>query len=349
MKTTRNIFVLAAAVIAAAVVWGLATTRRQSVAVTVPLKSEWQDLSPGVGEPFRRVQFVDSDHGWGITTHSLWKTEDGGHSWLEVRRAPNEQVLRMKMQGILERIQFLNPREGWLLEGDHLLRTTNAGATWEQKDFKNVIVRSFRFLDQNTGWAVGERLFHPVRAGDVERWSGVIFATSDGGSTWHEVETPAYLGNSMDKNWRLLDVWPVSSKSIWVAGDLILHSDDGGRQWKEIHIQPRNEVYGNTVSVEFSDASLGWITTDQGNRYLLTSDGGVTWELRSAPTESLSFADLTYINAREAWGVGRGIYHSGDGGISWVRVGDGKYNSIEYVRRSNILLAAGDGVVSYKL
>lgn len=95
MKTTRNILILAAAVIAAAVVWGLATTRRQSVAVTLP-KSEWQDLSPGVGDPFRRVHFVDSDYGWGITSHSLWKTEDGGRSWLEVRRAPNEQVLRMK-------------------------------------------------------------------------------------------------------------------------------------------------------------------------------------------------------------------------------------------------------------
>lgn len=253
------------------------------------------------------------------------------------------------MQGILERIQFLNPREGWLLEGDHLLRTTNAGATWEQKDFKNVIVRSFRFLDQNTGWAVGERLSHPVRAGDVERWSGVIFATGDSGSTWHEMPTRVDASRSTDTNWRLLDVWPVSSQSIWVVGDVILHSDDGGKLWKEIHIQPRNEVYGKTVSIEFSDANVGWITTNQGSRYLFTSDGGTTWELRSAPAESLSFADLTYINPKEAWGVGRGIYHSKDGGKSWVRVSDGKYNSIEYVRQTNVLLAAGDGVVTYKL
>src|SRR5215471_6309432 len=40
------------------------------------------------GFRLKHFQFVDEMLGWGVTNTALWKTEDGGRSWLKVREAP---------------------------------------------------------------------------------------------------------------------------------------------------------------------------------------------------------------------------------------------------------------------
>jgi photosystem II stability/assembly factor-like uncharacterized protein len=64
--------------------------------------------------------------------------------------------------------------------GGFVLRTRDGGATWErQPSFTHSRLRSVFFVDERTGWAVGDA--HPE--------PGVLFETVDGGATWTKVET----------------------------------------------------------------------------------------------------------------------------------------------------------------
>jgi len=71
----------------------------------------------------------------------------------------------------------------------------------------------------------------------------------------------------------------VVGDNVWAGGSggVLFHSGDGGQNWsKRMLYSPSGVETGAIVSVRFSDALHGVITTDQGSRWN-TSDGGVTW------------------------------------------------------------------------
>jgi hypothetical protein len=67
----------------------------------------------------------------------------------------------------------------------------------------------------------------------------------------------------------------VVGNNMWAGGSggALFHSSDGGQNWSK---QPLAAETGAVVSIRFSDAANGLVTTDAGSRWS-TSDGGVTW------------------------------------------------------------------------
>ena len=67
----------------------------------------------------------------------------------------------------------------------------------------------------------------------------------------------------------------VVGNNVWAGGSsgTLFHSSDSGETWSK---QPLAGETGTIVSINFSDAAHGIITTDGGARWS-TSDGGVTW------------------------------------------------------------------------
>jgi Photosynthesis system II assembly factor YCF48/Putative zinc-finger len=67
----------------------------------------------------------------------------------------------------------------------------------------------------------------------------------------------------------------VVGNNVWAGGSsgVLFHSSDSGETWSK---QPLAGETGTIVSINFSDAAHGIITTDGGARWS-TSDGGVTW------------------------------------------------------------------------
>jgi Photosynthesis system II assembly factor YCF48/Putative zinc-finger len=71
----------------------------------------------------------------------------------------------------------------------------------------------------------------------------------------------------------------VVGDDVWAGGSggMLFHSSDGGQTWnKQLLSSPASVEKGIIVSIRFSDALNGVITTDEGTRWN-TSDGGVTW------------------------------------------------------------------------
>ena len=67
----------------------------------------------------------------------------------------------------------------------------------------------------------------------------------------------------------------VVGSNVWAGGGsgALFHSSDGGQNWSK---QPLAGETGAIVSIRFTDASNGTVSTDGGLNWT-TSDGGVTW------------------------------------------------------------------------
>ena len=288
-----------------------------------------------IDPPLGKVSFLDGTNGWGIRNHGLWKTENGGRSWTPQRSAPADAL---NVQGTMYEVQFTSSNTGWLLESGDLLRTRDGGSSWQKLDLGKVTLDSCRFIDDKIGWCVGQRLFSDT-AEEGRKWQGLVYATRDGGDTWDlQFSAPP---DDLYSGFR--SVYPVSARVVWAAGRDIIYTNDGGKTWKQKHITKRDELLGRIVRVEFLDAKTGWMTTNPGGLYLLTSDGGKSWQLRSGPHEE-GFYDLVYTSPTEAYVAGVGVYRSSDGGLSWEKIveGDnGTYLDLFHLKSENLLIVSG--------
>ena len=137
-----------------------------------------------------------------------------------------------------------------------LIKSVLSQAKWEMilppSPTSNQLV-SLDFIDETTGWAVGEY--------------GTILKTTDGGETWRLIEIP-----QLDY---LTDVYfPTASVGYIVGKDgIILKSTDGGEGWFPQTIRFSNNLH----RVRFRDESNGWVIGEKG-LILHTSDGGTIWE-----------------------------------------------------------------------
>jgi photosystem II stability/assembly factor-like uncharacterized protein len=224
------------------------------------------------GTHFKLVEFVDENFGWAAKDHSLWKTEDGGESWVVIRHSPKRIVQNVsgshKSQLFIDRIQALSRDKGWILEDAALLHTTDGGRHWNKFERDKLDIRAFRFADEQNGFFIAERLHY---GNNITFWrEGEIYRTSNGGKSWETVR----LNKRLAWTW-LLDLWLSSKDHIWVVGDLFLNSQDGGKTWRKINIKTGNGFYGRATHVEFVDANQGWIAAIYG--FAITTNGGKTW------------------------------------------------------------------------
>ncbi|MCB1707990.1 MAG: hypothetical protein KDI10_04535 [Halioglobus sp.] len=145
---------------------------------------------------------------------------------------------------------------------------------------------------------------------------GHIIYSDDGGKTWTQAAVPVRS--------TLLDITFVNDKQGWAVGHegVILHSSDGGATWelqydglrygqeglayysKLLEQEPDNEIYAAMVGemefaiqqgadkpffgVNFYDENTGHVAGAYG-MFLLTRDGGKTWEHRLHVVENENF------------------------------------------------------------
>ena len=166
-------------------------------------------------------------------------------------------------------------------------------------------LHSVFFIDQNTGWAVGN--------------AGVILATTTGGLTWQS-QTSGTTG-------ALLSVAFADAKNGWAvgttsdSGPVILHTSDGGATWA-----PQTSPGATALrSITVIDKNTAWACGDSAG-IIKTADAGTTWVKQdsgmvassSVTLDSIKFVDKTY-------GFTGGTYHvrvTTDGGQTWLEGGN---------------------------
>jgi len=233
--------------------------------------------------------------------------------------------------------------------------STAKAQTWKKIGTLDGYISLVKFLDANTGFVgVGVPPGKPVTGPSPLE----LQKTTDGGKTWFKVSIPTGYGGAIaDLNmvdslngWIAMAVWGGSgNKALW-------RTTDAGMTWNEtglagcgntVRITPSaivvTDVLGNfhistdgaktfssgamnsTNGLDFVDALHGVISVFHGSNWLITSDGGLTWQNLSMNIESWSiYADTgtpNFYAAPEGPTNGSArhaiIYHSTDYGNTW--------------------------------
>lgn len=130
-----------------------------------------------------------------------------------------------------------------------------------------------------------------------------LFATTDGGTRWHDISPPAPISTGMvvefidaDRGWVVDDHGTASS---------VYRTVDGGRSWKTVPVPTPG---GTDVILEFLDAAHGWAWVSRENdtprlewSLSRTVDGGDSWELLASPSPVSPGA--VFVTAQQGWGA----------------------------------------------
>jgi photosystem II stability/assembly factor-like uncharacterized protein len=138
------------------------------------------------------------------------------------------------------------------------------------------------------------------------------------------------------------------------VGDLLLHSLDGGKTWRQPSPQSGELAGLRNVKIQFQNPRVGWIMRLPPDNHLVTKDGGKNWTPHRPPTKPAFMDDLLYLSAQEAWLAAGRVYHSTDGGVSWKpslgpdpTQGEPRYNMLQYVANEHLLIATSDQGISF--
>ena len=116
------------------------------------------------------IDFVDQNHGWGVSSNNVGRTVNGGATW-----TPVEPIF----SGSLRDVQFLNTQVGFIAgTTGNLFITENGGDDWIRGSFAATYdIRSINMLNRNIGWLV---------ASARTSGSGSVWMTTDGGLNWSQ-------------------------------------------------------------------------------------------------------------------------------------------------------------------
>lgn len=200
--------------------------------------ASWRAQHSGTQYDFKKIQFVDALYGWAIggkfIGHPLDKwmpvfvaTDDGGRTWKSMSPSRLPDVF-----------QFVNEREGWGVDAENnILQTTDGGETWEiQHNENGVRLSSIYFLNEHEGWVAGDEVLH----------------TDDGGETWSWINENSELPGKLDHI-----VFRDSSEGWGIEkygsdhSPRLLRSTDGGKTWRVVADNWKDEVVENVYRAKF--------------------------------------------------------------------------------------------------
>jgi photosystem II stability/assembly factor-like uncharacterized protein len=172
------------------------------------------------------MKFADSLNGYISGANTIYRTADGGHSWL----SPDSFISGLVSLGIVVE----NKDTVWACGGTgndpyfpKIIRTTDGGHIWNVVstlgDTLDGAIRAISFSDLNHGWA---------EVSLTHSYSGFLYATSDRGNSWNLIN----IFNDGPSSHVFNNIVALDSLNIRIAGDSyiggsIRRSTDGGYNW----------------------------------------------------------------------------------------------------------------------
>lgn len=233
---------------------------------------------------------------FGATGGGVWKTTDGGTSWICV----SDKFFKASSVGALA-IASSDPNvlycgmgecdiRGDITMGDGMYKSTDAGVTWKHVGLKET-------------QAIGRIVVHPQNPDVVyvaamghifgQNKERGVYRSTDGGATWKKIlyknEKTGAIWVQMDPNnprvlyaamWEAYrNAWSMSSGG---EGCGLWKSNDGGDTWTEITHNPglpKGTIGKIGISVSPVNSNLVWAIFENENGGLFRSDdAGKTWQ-----------------------------------------------------------------------
>jgi photosystem II stability/assembly factor-like uncharacterized protein len=259
------------------------------------------------------IYFIDKNIGWmvgeskqnyGDSIGLVYKTDDGGSSWLLALEG--KHIFRPR------KIVFPSPTSGYFFSSSGIRgykgegygtigRTKDAGETWiidTINGFKNRYFLDVHFINTDSGWAVG---------GDIlgGNSAGFMLRTTNGGASWDSDSATGIISAS-----ELSSVFFVNGKKGWIGGRirtplnanaLVAHTYDGSDTWV-IQRDSTSIDYKYEAAIHkihFFNDSMGWVVGL--NRLYYTENGGMDWKITGFNSGYDNISKACFFDSKYAW------------------------------------------------
>lgn len=335
--------------------------------------SSWKvDETKMVGhETLRSVHFLDAIHGWAGGKDVLYRTADGGKTWLRVD-------IDLAQNASVTQVVFLNLATGWVVvqneaaspltyQANHfwLMQTNDGGQTWKaQLENADSVVNRIRFSNEQEGWLAGTKYTNlmPLRAHEF------VFHTLDRGEHWLDVSEQL---NQMLERARIrpsiTDIIPEGAltASVLTVEGSVFRTDDGGRSWRQRNGTIDDSSYACSCHLGITDDHRLWVGGDKDDSRSMLGMVAVkeddSW--KEYLLGGVSFSDLLFLSRDRILTCGSTtpnqqgytekrqavVSYSSDGGTTWSFIYRNprvkKINAIAVVDPDHIWAVGDDGVI----
>ncbi len=235
------------------------------------------------------IYFLDANHGWVVGQKGIIANTTNGRDW---------DLQTSKVGTALTSIYFVNKDVGYAVgENETIISTKNGGRQWKVLqggivgavgDDETSMFNAVQFLDENTGWIAGVRVFPAEKT-----QKSVIIKTEDGAGTWTSMET--------GKEDIIADIYFLDASVGWAVGEngLIMRTDNGGVTW----LDQLSGTEETIRSVRFANKDVGWaVGGELGVGVVLsTTDGGASWKLEESRQKMVK---VSVLDQKNAWLAG---------------------------------------------
>jgi len=282
----------------------------------------WEKVQVGQ-EQLNVLFFHDSLSGFAVSTNGVYKTINGGDSWLRA-------ALPVEGQQPTD-ITFTSKNIGYIgLRNNKIAKTTDAGESWKiLPDVPSAnfpLGNVFCFADDDVGYLIAGKLYKTINGGDS--WSEIytsyfpvtIFAldrdtaylsfdfetvkTVNGGDTWEYLSSEAAFIYFSDAN---------EGVSL-VNYSKALKTVDGG-----LNFQVRFNSNFTFIWKAMSFSGSFGCAIGGDNALAITEDGGTTWKLANMNPQHGIFQDSHFSTTNEGFILGdeSGFLRTYDNGENW--------------------------------
>jgi photosystem II stability/assembly factor-like uncharacterized protein len=267
--------------------------------------------------PLEDVWFINQNTGFTISNYQLFKTSDGGKTWLASTANIHNNT----------NIQFLDSLHGFI-QGDFIYTSTDGGITWAQKN--NGFGIYLQFVTPEIGYYFN---------------TGSLFRTSDGANTWASIlkavnysigQYPFYFLDSLT--------------GFSTMNGNCYKTRDGGINWDTVSAVTMTEFNG-FYKMQFLNTLNGFCGAN--NELLKTTNGGKTWttcfRVQEYDSNFHTFIIPQFFDANNGYLMtSSGIYKTTNGGKDWTtscRVGKKNIYGIHFLDMNTGWACTSDGFI----
>ncbi len=184
-----------------------------------------------------------STRSFGGVTSGIWRSEDGGDTWIQLTTGLPAAASKPGRIGIA--VAPTQPSRVYAIYADStgffagFYASTNSGLSWQRRIDTDLATG---FFYSSFGWWFGRICVDPTNAGVIWAHGIQLYRSTNGGNGW------AVVGGGMHVDHHAQWIQPSDPNQIWEGNDGGLYrSTNGGASWTHIENLPITQFYTNEV------------------------------------------------------------------------------------------------------